>query len=133
MADRLQELKAQALLETPYDASDPAMVAEAQKKAEDERDYERRSIFELMETQQGRKFMWGSVSCAFFGDPVVPGDSLSTYYNLGMESRARHLMRELLKISSHRFSLMVKENAGEEYSGKDMAERPEAIHADRFI
>jgi hypothetical protein len=110
MANKAQQLEAEDAIEKPYDASDKEQVSEARKKAGRKKKEEREDYISLMETERGRKFIWKFCAAAVIGDPVVPGDSLSTYFNLGQERKARELFRELLKVVPALVAKMVEEN-----------------------
>lgn len=110
MADRVQQLEAAEVPEQPFDASDPEQVNEARKKSGRKKKEEREDYVSLMETEKGRSFLWKFCAAAVVGDPVVPGDSLSTYYNLGQERKARDLFKELLRVVPARVAEMVEEN-----------------------
>lgn len=111
MGDTIRELEAEELAEKPYDASDPEQVNAARKRSGRKVSKERDTLKALLEHENGREFLYASIKCIIDGDPVVPGDSLSTYFNLGQERRARHIFQESVRISPENFAKMIKEAA----------------------
>lgn len=110
MADKATQLQAEEEIETPYDASDKEQVNEARKKSGRKKKEEREDYVSLMETEKGRSFLWKFCAAVVTGDPVIPGDIYSTYYNLGQERKARELFKELLKVVPAQVAQMVEEN-----------------------
>lgn len=134
MASRPDQMEARDNREGVVFIDDPKAINNARKKYALDIKKERQAIFELMQHPVGRTFMWNSVRCIVESSPVVPGDYTSTYYNLGMEARARTLFKELVKIAPRQFVLMMKENAGEEYdsryAGKEESEEGSSERGD---
>ncbi len=110
MATRPAQLEAEENLDETFDASDPKQVNNARKKQSRERRAERELTEALMKHVDGRLYLYNSVKCVIEGNPVVPGDIHSTYFNLGQETVARNLFKELLKIDPQGVVDMIKEN-----------------------
>lgn len=110
MATRAQQLEAEEVIETTFDASDPKQVNEARKREGRGKKAERELTHALMKHIDGRAYLYNWVKCAIEGNPVIPGDINATYYNLGQEAVARTLFRELLKIDPQGVAEMLKEN-----------------------
>lgn len=110
MVDRILELEEEEINEKSYDASDPEQVKKARKNDRIRKRNERDTLRTMMQYPNGRNFMYNSVRCILEGDPVVPGDAYSTYYNLGQEHRARELFKEIVVIAPKEFTLMIEEN-----------------------
>lgn len=113
MADTIRELEAAANAEVPYDAGDEKAVNEARKKSGRKKVKERETLVTLMQYENGRKLMFDSIKCILTGNPVVPNDPSSTYFNLGQEARARHIFKELVTVTPADFVLMIEENKDE--------------------
>lgn len=110
MSDMIATLEAEASAEIPFDAGDSEQVNEARKKAGRRKTKERDTLKTLMGYENGRELMYNSVKCLFEGNPVVPQDAFSTYYNLGQEFRARELFKEIVSICPEEFATMMNEN-----------------------
>lgn len=113
MADKIQELEAAELPERPFDASDPKQVNEARKKSGRKKVKERETLLTLMQYENGRRFLYDSIKCILDGNPLVPGDPYSTYFNLGQEFRARGIFQEIVRVAPKEFSLMIEETQSE--------------------
>lgn len=111
MVDRAAVLEAEENIEGAYDASDPEQVKTARKKERSKKRMERETLQTMMQYENGREFLYNSIKCILDGDPVVPGDPYSTYFNLGQEKRARDIFKEMVKVSPKEFALMIEENA----------------------
>lgn len=110
MADIIRQLEAIDNAEIPYDAGDKEQVNEARKKAGRKKVKERETLVTLMQYENGRELMYNSIKCVIDGNPVVPSDAFSTYYNLGQEHRAREIFKEIVKTCPKEFALMLDEN-----------------------
>lgn len=110
MTKTVETLEAEDLAEKPYDASDPKQVNEARKKGGRKKKREREFLHTMMQHPDGRFLMYDMVRCVVEGNPMVPGDPHSTYFNLGQEYKARALFREIAKISPDQLVLMLQEN-----------------------
>lgn len=104
--------EAEELAEKPFDASDPQAVNEARKKSGRKRKKQREVLQKIMAHQDGRELVYDFVKCIVEGNPAVPGDPVSTYFNLGQEYRAKALFMELVKIVPDDLIKMLKENLG---------------------
>lgn len=107
--DPIDDLEATENLGKTYDAADPKQVNDARTKAGRGKKKERQVIAALMQHEDGRKVLFDSVRCLLEGNPLVPGDPYSTYFNLGQEHRARELFKEILKVAPENFIVMMKE------------------------
>lgn len=111
MVDTIRQLEANELEEKPYDAGDEKSVSDARKKSGRKKAKERETLKTLMQYENGRELMFNSIRCLLDGNPVVPGDSLSTYYNLGQEHRAREIFKEIVRVAPKEFAVMIEENS----------------------
>lgn len=109
MADKVRELEAEETPERPFDASDPKQVNTARKKHARKKVEERETLRTLMQYENGRRFIYDSIKCILDGNPVIPGDPHSTYFNLGQEYRARGIFQEVVKVAPKEFALMIEE------------------------
>lgn len=112
MADDLQKLEAEEELkeqEEPFNSSDPEHVNKARKKHGQKKKKDREIIAALMSHADGRQMIYDSTFLILSTNPVVPGCSLSTYYNLGMAKKARDLFTEVVKVCPELFVKMMKE------------------------
>lgn len=115
MADSLQKLEAseeQKAQETPFNSSEPADVNEKRKKAGRKKKKDREVILALMQHPDGRQMIYDSTFLILHTNPVVAGDSLSTYYNLGMAKKARDLFVDVVKVAPDLFIKMMEECGG---------------------
>ena len=110
MVDRIATLEAEELAEKPYNAADPTQVAEARKTQGRKKVKDREDYLSLMEHENGRRFLWQFCAVAITGNPVVPGDLYSTYFNLGQESKARAIFTELIRLTPELATKMIQEN-----------------------
>lgn len=107
--DPITEEEARELAEKPFNASDEKDVNEARKRSGRKKKRQREILKVMMGNEDGRTLMFDFVRCVIEGDPMVPGDQYSTYYNLGQERKARALFREIVKICPEEFVKMMKE------------------------
>lgn len=110
MSQSIQEMEALDGMREEFDASDPQAVNNARKKAARNKTDERNTLKTLMEYPNGRQLMFNSVKCILVGNPLVPGDPHSTYFNLGQEMRARDIFKEIVTVCPNEFALMIEEN-----------------------
>lgn len=109
MATIIQQLEAAEEQEKPYDASDPKAVNEARKREGRSIKKRREAIYDLMKKEEGRALIHDFVKCAYDGSPMVNGDPHSTYFNLGMEWKARALFKDLMKYCPDEVVKMITE------------------------
>lgn len=110
MTTRAMKLEAEENLEKSYNANNPEEVHAARVAAGRKKKAERETLTELMKYPNGRELLYNSIYVFLYGNPVVPGDPNSTYYNLGQEQRARDLFKEIVAVAPEDFVKMMEEN-----------------------
>lgn len=98
-----------AVLEKPYNASDPVQVNQARKKAGRKKKASLRVIQALMENEEGRAWIWEELTECFINEePMVVGDVYQTYRNLGIQSRGKKMLSQAMQFPDL-YMLMVSE------------------------
>lgn len=110
MTTNAQRLEAEENLGQSFDANDPDQVNKKRVEAGRKKKAERETLAELMKYSNGRELLYNSIYPYLFGNPLVPGDPYSTYYNLGQEQRSRELFKEIIRVSPDDFTKMMEEN-----------------------
>ncbi len=108
--DHIRELEAELLQKEPFDSSDEKQVNN-RKKAMAALERERlETLRTLMGYENGRKLVFDMTKCAINGQPYVVGDTHATAYNLGLEAKARQILKDVMIASPKNFVQMVEEN-----------------------
>lgn len=110
MVDIPATLEQELLGEKSFDASNPESVNESRKRAGRAKRNRMDFIKNVMEHAEGRKFFLDIMEdCKVFSDPIVAGDTHSTYYMLGRQSVGKQILAEVQKFSEL-YVLMMNEN-----------------------
>ena len=108
--DAVRELEAELLGKKPFDSSDEKEVNNRNKAMAALERERLETLRELMKYPNGRKVVFDMVRCAINGQPYVVGDTHATSYNLGLEAKARQIMRDIIVASPNGFLAMIDEN-----------------------
>ena len=109
MVDVPRDVEAERLAEIPFNASDPEQVNAARKKAARLERSRLRLVEELMKVKEGRMYVWDFLeSCHINGNPVVPGDTQATYFNLGQQNVGKLVLMDAMQFPEN-YVLMVSE------------------------
>lgn len=98
MANIPAQAEAETLIQENYNAADPVQVNTARKKgARLER--ERLEVIEaLLQNEKTRAWLWDLIAgIAPHSNPVVPGDTHATYFNLGQQNVGKQLLMDAIQ------------------------------------
>ncbi len=102
----------EALLNAPYDTSDPEHVAKARRNAariakEDEVFFKER----VMGTREGRGWLWRRLVLCHIYDSCIGADPYGTYFLLGERNVGNALIQEAQRYPAE-YQMMVQEQKG---------------------
>lgn len=96
MPRRVQVIQAEIEAEVPYNAADPAQVHEARVKSGRRTAEKLNFTQEIMSKREGRKWIWDLFQvCHTFDNPLVPGDTHQTYFQLGEQNIGKRLLQDV--------------------------------------
>lgn len=82
------------------------------KKSEEQRQSMLSIVQMIMDTMQGRQWMWAKLDmCGVFTAPIVPGDPYGTHFLSGVQAIGHNLLADIMSASPQNFSLMSQEAA----------------------
>lgn len=92
-----------------YNAADPKQVNTARKK-EARKERERLEVVEaLMQNKKTRVWLYNILEkCHMFGNPIIPGDTHSTYFNLGEQNVGKLLLLDAMKFPTEYVIMMAE-------------------------
>lgn len=93
----------------PYDSGDEQSVNNARKAAALRESNRLETLKTLMMYPNGREVVFDMVACAIEGNPARIGDSDATFYNLGLEAKARQILKDIIKCAPAEFVMMMEE------------------------
>lgn len=100
--------------EAPYDASDPAAVNAARKRATRIRKKRLDFVKAMMSMQEGRLWINDLLeSCYIFGNPLIPGQTDVTFFNIGQQNVAKKILADINEAAPEKYMLMLKEAKAE--------------------
>lgn len=112
MVDRIAEIQAEDAAEKPYDASDPAAVNTARKKAGRKKAQRLMVIEALMQHADGRRWLYGLLDrCHVFGNPLVQGDPYATHFMIGESNIGRIILADVVAAAPEQYVVMCREGA----------------------
>lgn len=110
MADIPATVESEINLDKGYDASDPEQVTKARKKAGSGHRERLEFVEAMLKLPQGRKYLFKLLEkCSVFGNPLVQGDTHSTYFRLGEQNVGKILLSDIQQFPEL-FVLMMGEN-----------------------
>lgn len=110
MVDPVATHQAEEEAQTPYDASDPQQVNTARKKASRKNAKRLEVVAALMQHKDGRRWIHEQLDwCHIYGNPVIPGDTHATYFNLGQENIGKRLLADVVAAAPEQYILMLQE------------------------
>lgn len=82
------------------------------KKSEEQRQSMLSIVQMIMDTMQGRQWMWAKLDiCGVFTAPIVPGDPYGSHVLSGIQAVGHNLLNDIMMASPQNFSLMAQEAA----------------------
>lgn len=82
------------------------------KKIEEQRQSMLSIVRMIMETMQGRQWMWSKLDmCGVFTSPIVTGDPYGTHFLSGAQAVGHNLLADIMAASADKFALMSQEAA----------------------
>lgn len=111
MADKIEQIIAEDVVEKPYDASDPEQVNDARKKSGRKKTNRLRVVQAIMELEDGRAYMYNLLErCHIFGNPFVRNDPYATHFMIGESNIGRLIMADVVECSPEGYLKMCEEN-----------------------
>lgn len=100
--------------EIPYDASDPKRVNDTRKKASRLRQKRLDFVRQMMDSQEGRLWCYGLLeSCVIFGNPLQPGQSDVTFFNIGQQNVGKRILVDITEAAPEMYMKMMAEGMTE--------------------
>lgn len=102
--------EAEDLAEQPFDTADPEQVNAARKKSARLRREGLEFVKALMDTPQGRYWMYGILDfCHMYQTPFTPGDQHTTSFKLGEQNVGTRLLADVMAAAPDQYVVMVRE------------------------
>ena len=113
MTDRPALIEAETNLEEPYDTSSPEQVNAARKKSGRKRRDDLSVVGALMETRQGRAWIYGKLAGAhIWQQSFIQGSPDGTAFREGERNQGLQLLAEVQAASPQEYVTMCEEAAG---------------------
>lgn len=110
MADAPYEHEAARLAEEPFDASDPAAVNRARKKAARLERERLQFIQEIMDKRHGRRWVHELlVKAKVFSTPFLHGSTDGTAFNCGAQNLGLQILADITLAAPDKYIVMMKE------------------------
>lgn len=94
----VREIEAREMEEQPYNAGDPKQVNEARSRAKRRKIKQLAYEQKIMQDPEGQQWMWNLLTdCHIHGNPVVPGDTHQTYFQLGEQNIGKRLLSSVMQ------------------------------------
>ncbi len=98
----------------PYDASDSKRVNTARKRAARIRQDRLNFVREMMGSKNGRLWVFDLLeACKIFGNPLQPGQSDVTFFNIGQQNIGKLLLQDINEAAPEMYMQMLTEGREE--------------------
>ena len=98
----------------PFDATDPAAIANAEREAKRHAREDADALRTLMHDRNGRAFLYRRLErCHIYSTTFAPGQPDVTAFHLGEENVGKQLMAEAMDASADLYVKMIKEQRDE--------------------
>lgn len=97
----------------PYNSSDEQSVNNARKAAVLRESNRLDTMKALMLHENGREVVFDMIKCAIVGNPARIESAEATFYNLGLEAKARQIFYDVIKAAPEEFVMMIQECSDE--------------------
>lgn len=110
VVDPIAQFEKERMEAKPYDSGDEQQVNNARKAAALRERNRLETMKTLMMYPNSRAVVYDMVKCAIDGCPTRLDSHEATYYNLGLEAKARQILQDIIKIAPKEFVLLMEEN-----------------------
>lgn len=112
MVDRAALIEAETEAERPYDTSDPETVNKARQKAGRQKRSDASVVGALMETKQGRAWIFGILDAAHIYQPSFDRDPHVTAFREGERNLGLRILSEVQSSAPREYTSMIEEAHG---------------------